>query len=256
MFNKFSALVFTLFWLGSANAQVKDLINNAGYDKGTNYNVIYTHDVSGKLYAHTRGFGLLFRQSKHVTAKTRSFYDIDIQSLKHPKEVKLEGEGLEKRRFVYGKLINAMIVRASLGLHNVLFAKADNKSIEVRYSYSIGPLLSIAKPYYVRVFANTSGRTASEETIRFNSENFSPNSPILGRAGFAKGLNQLRYYPGVSAKFNMSFEYAPFSNLIRALETGITLDYFPKALPLMLRNPAENLIFTVNLGFVFGTKWY
>ena len=38
-------------------------------------------------------------------------------------------------------------------------------------------------------------------------------------------------------------------------ETGISIDYFPNALPIMARNPRENLIITFHVGFVFGKKW-
>jgi len=69
-------------------------------------------------------------------------------------------------------------------------------------------------------------------------------------------LAETKIYPGASAKFNLSFEYAPYTNLIRAIETGISLDYFPKALPIMARNPKENFIVTFHVGFVFGSKWY
>ncbi len=258
MFNKLLILVFSLFIFNSIEAQLKDLAT-AGYENGTNQNVIYKHDVSGKAYIHTRGVGILFRQSKHVTAKTRSFYEVDIQSIKHPKEIKVTSANTfnnEKRRFVYGKLNNVLFLRGALGLQNVLFTKADNKSVEIRYSYSIGPLLALAKPYYVKVFTNNSRGINDIDYVKFNSENFNTNTPILGRAGFLKGFSEMKYYPAITAKFNMSFEYAPYSNLIRALETGISVDYFPKALPLMHLNHAENLIFTIHLGFVFGTKWY
>ena len=62
--------------------------------------------------------------------------------------------------------------------------------------------------------------------------------------------------PGATAKFNLSFEYAPYTNLIRALETGVSVDYFPKAVSLMAKNPSENLLITIHLGFVFGRKWF
>src|SRR5687767_10715861 len=81
-----------------------------GYEEGTNLNVLYRNEMSGKLFATTRGFGVLFRQGKHVTASTRSFYDIDIQTLKHPKEMKVPGESDNRKRFVYGKLHSVLLL--------------------------------------------------------------------------------------------------------------------------------------------------
>jgi hypothetical protein len=223
-----------------------------GSEKGTNLNILYRNEAVGKIYANTRGFGVSFRRMKHVTAKTRSFYEIDAQNLKHPKELKVIGDAQERKRFVYGKVNSVLLFRGGLGLQNVIFSKADNKAVEVRYSYSIGPTLALAKPYYVQVLSRTRENT---ESVKFNTESFTQDS-VIGRGSFTDGLTEMKIYPGVNAKFNLSFEYAPFTNLVRSIETGISLDYFPKALPIMARNPNENFVITFHVGFVFGQKWF
>ena len=254
MFRKYFLSILTLHLLSNFALGQNQVISD-GYENGTTLNVLYRHDMSGKIYANTRGYGVLFRQGKHVTAKTRSFYEIDIQSLKYPKEIKSQGEAQDKRRFVYGKLNSVFLLRVGLGLQNVLFEKADIKAVEVRYSYSIGPVFAFAKPYYLQVF-KTSG-AGQVDYVKFNAENFTPDSGrIIGRGGYSKGLSEMKVYPGLNAKFNLSFEYAPYTNLIRAIETGISIDYFPKALPLIAYNPAENIIISLHVGFVFGRKWY
>ena len=226
-----------------------------GYENGSTLNVLYRKDMSGKIYASTRGYGLLLKRSKHVTAKTRSFYEIDLQTLKHPKEVKSQGEAENRRRFVYGKLNTVFLLRAGLGLQNVLFQKGDIKAVEVRYSYSIGPVFAFAKPYYLQIRRNSDPKEIG--SIKFEAENFPPDSGnIIGRGGYAKGLSEMKIYPGLCGKFNLSFEYAPYTNLIRAIETGVSVEYYPKALPLMAYNPAENIIISLHVGFVFGRKWY
>jgi hypothetical protein len=254
MFKLWPALVFLAF-LPFISLRAQEQILNSGYENGSNLNVLYRSDKTAQLYATTRGFGFMFRQGKHVTAKTRSYYEIDIQTLKHPKEVKSAGEAESRRRFVYGKVNNVLLLRASLGLQNVIYQKADNKAVEIRYSYSVGPLLAFAKPYYVQVYRTTGARNST--TINFEDENWTPDSgKVIGRGAFAEGLNQLKLLPGASGKFNLSFEYAPYTNLIRAIETGVTLDYFPKAVRIMARNPAENFVITLHVGFVFGRKWF
>jgi hypothetical protein len=248
-------LFFSLISCSFVSAQD---ITGAGFENGTNLNVLYRNDMSGKLFATTRGFGLAFRRGKHITSKTRSFYDIEIQNLKHPKEIKSSGDADNRRRFVYGKINSVILLRGAVGLQNVIFHKGDHKAVEVRYSYSIGPVLAFAKPYYVQIYQNTFAfGPSSPATVKFDSENFSQDSgQVVGRGEFTRGLAETKIYPGLNAKFNISFEYAPYTNLIRALETGISLDYFPKALPIMARNPAENFVLTFHLGFVFGRKWF
>lgn len=256
MFNKFYFFLISLFITCFSLAQEISLPGNT--DNGTNFNVIYKNDISGQAYLYTRGFGLIFHQGRHVTASSRSFYEVDFRTLNHPKQVKLTGEAQDRKRFIYGKLNSVMVAGANLGMQKVLFAKADNKAVEVRYAYSFGPIIAFAKPYYIQVYKNTSGSGKNEITnITFENESFSQDSGrAIGRAPFSKGLSELKFYPGINAKFNMSFEYAPYTNLVRAIETGISLDFYPKALPMMARNPKENLILTLKVGFVFGTKWY
>lgn len=250
MLKKACLLASTVFSCFFASGQTTPSI--AGAENGTNLNILYRNEAVGKVYANTRGFGLLFRKAKHVTAKTRSFWEVDAQNLKHPKEIKVVGESQERKRFVYGKVNNVLLLRGGLGLQNIIFSKADNKAVEVRYSYSIGPTLAFAKPYYVQVISR---RSREAEAVKFNSESFTQDS-VIGRGSFTDGLTELKVYPGVHGKFNLSFEYAPYTNLVRAIETGISIDYFPKALPIMARNPAENVVITFHVGFVFGQKWF
>jgi len=229
-----------------------------GYENGTNLNVLYRNDMSGKIFGTTRGFGIAFRQGKHITSKTRSFYDIELQNLKHPKEVKISGDADSRRRYVYGKVNSVLLLRGALGLQNIIFHKGDHKAVEVRYAYSVGPVFAFAKPYYVQIYkTNYTYGHSQTATVKFDSDNFTQDSgQVAGRGQFLEGISETVIYPGLNANFNLSFEYAPYTNLIRALEVGISLDYFPKALPIMARNPAENIILTFHLGFVFGRKWF
>jgi len=264
MFKKYRFIVLLASFGLFATVKSQD-ITTAGYDNGTNLNVLYRNDATGKIYATTRGFGILYRRGKHINAKTRSFYEGDLQTLKYPKEIKVSGDAVDRRRFIYGKLNSVVLFRAAIGLQNTFFAKADNKAVEVRYSYSIGPTVAFAKPYYVQIArtipATPNGNPKTVDDIAvFDDKKFSDGQSssinVTGRARFIDGLSETKIYPAITGKFNLSFEYAPYTNLIRAIETGVTVDYFPKALPIMARNPAENVVITLHVGFVFGRKWF
>lgn len=250
MFRSYFSVVFSLF-LSCHLLVAQDQAVPGSSENGTTLNVLYRKDVSAKIYVNSRGLGFLFRQGRHVTAKTRSFYEIDIQTLRHPKEVKSQGDADDRKRYVYGKINHVFMLRGALGAQNVLYSKGDIKAVEIRYSYSLGPVFAFAKPYYLQVYKTGAKQN---ELLRFDSENFPDSSKTAGRAEYSKGFSEMKVYPGLTGKFNLSFEYAPYTNLIRAIETGISVDYFPKALPIMARNPAENVIITLHVGFVFGRK--
>lgn len=255
MFRPSVAIILSLFFLLSGFVKGQENFISGNPDNGTNFNVLYRKDKIGKVYLSNRGMGFLFRQSKHITSRIRNYYELDIQNLKYPKEIKSQGVGPERKRYVYGKINHVFLLRASLGKQNVLFEKADSKAIEVRYSYSLGALVGFAKPYYLNVYKNPGSK--QEEAILFTDEGFNPDSTsVIGRAPYLEGMSELKVYPGLTGKFNLSFEYSSYTNIIRAIETGVCIDYFPKALPLMAENPAENIVITFHLGFVFGRKWY
>lgn len=252
MFNKFFTLVIVVFFTTFLSGQEQN-IPVVGNQEGSNLNILYRNDASGKIYAHTRGFGISYRRGKHITGKIRSFYEIDFQGLRHPKEIKISGTAEDRKRYVYGKLNSVHILRGNIGMQNVIYSKADSKAVEVRMAYSAGPVFAFAKPYYYQI---TGFYYLTDPTeMRFNTESFTQDS-VIGKGRFSSGLAETVLYPGINGKFNLSFEYASFTNLIRAIETGISVDYYPKALPIMARNPGENLVITLYVGFVFGKKWY
>ncbi|MBK9284507.1 MAG: hypothetical protein IPM51_09330 [Sphingobacteriaceae bacterium] len=235
------------------SAQEEKSMTVVGNQEGSTLNVLYRNDGLGKVYASSRGYGFLYRRGKHITGKTRSYYEIDFQGLKHPKEVKVVGTAENRKRYVYGKLNSVYLFRGGIGIQNVIFSKADYKAVEVRFSYSAGPVFAFAKPYYYQL-PNYNPQTQPTE-VRFNTDSFTQDS-VVGKGRFSSGFAEAVFYPGVNGKLNLSFEYASYTNLIRAIETGISVDYFPKAVPIMARNPKENLIVTLHVGFVFGKKWF
>jgi hypothetical protein len=223
-------------------------------EKGQEVNVLFRHEATFKIFAHTRGFGVGYRRAKHVTAKTKSLLEFEGLTLKHPKEIKVKSTEENAKRFVYGKINNVALLRVGTGLQNVIYKRSDRKSVEIRCSYIIGGTLGIAKPYYVLVYRG-SGVTRGPESVKYDSENFTQDS-VVGKGPFINGLDEIKLYPGLHGKVNMSFEYAPYSHWVRAIETGVSCDYFPKALPIMARNPGENVVVTLYVGFVFGKKWF
>jgi hypothetical protein len=244
-----------LFFLGlcvSQNAFSQS--SSQALEAGQDINVLYRHEATFKVFAHTRGFGVGYRRAKHVTAKTKSLLEFEGLSLKHPKEFKVKSTEENAKRFVYGKINSVALLRVGTGLQNVLYKRSDRKSVEIRCSYVIGAVLAIAKPYYVLVYRGT-GTKRQPEAVKYDAEQFTQDS-VVGKGSFINGLDEIKLYPGIHGKLNLSFEYAPYSNWVRAIETGVSCDYYPKALPIMARNPGENAVVTFYVGFVFGKKWF
>lgn len=222
---------------------------------GQDPNVLYRNEMSFGIFAHSRGFGLNFMRAKHVTGTRKQLFEIEALNMKHPKEIKVSNNADNSKRFVYGKLNNILLFRVGVGYQTTIFRRSDRKSVEIRTSYYLGGNLTFAKPNYILVYRESNIGTKYQESLRYDPAIHTVDS-ISGKGPLVDGLGEMKVYPGLYAKINLSFEYAPFSNKVKAIETGVIFDYYPKALPIMAHNPAENFIVTLYVGFVFGKKWF
>lgn len=222
---------------------------------GQDPNVLYRNEASFGVFAHSRGFGVNFMRAKHITGTRKRLFEIETLNLKHPKEIKVSNGSDNSKRFIYGKLNSILLLRIGVGYQTTIFKRSDRKSVEIRTSYYLGGNLTFAKPNYVLVYRENSAGVKFQESVKYNPAIHTIDS-ISGKGPLVDGLAETKIYPGLYAKVNLSFEYAPYSNKVKAIETGIIFDYYPKALPIMAHNPAENFIVTLYVGFVFGKKWF
>ncbi len=222
---------------------------------GQDPNVLYRNEMSFGVFAHSRGFGINFMRAQHVTGTRKRLFEIEALNMKHPKEIKVSSNADNSKKFIYGKLNSILLFRGGVGYQTTIFKRSDRKSVEIRTAYFVGANVTFAKPNYVLVYRENASGNKYQESVKYDPEVHTIDS-ISGKGPLIDGLGELKVYPGLYAKANLSFEYAPFSNKVKAIETGVIFDYYPKALPIMAHNPAENFIVTLYVGFVFGKKWF
>lgn len=251
--NIFGLLFITVFSFQLSAQQLKDDLTRL--ESGEDVNVLYRHEASFGLFMHSAGgFGIAYRRGEHVTAKRKRMFEIEISNFKHPKEVKsVNSYYANSKGFIYGKLNTVLVVRPGVGFQNVLFQKTDKKSVEIRYSYFIGPTLALAKPVYLEIKKGTSSSMPSTE--RYDPE-IHKQEDIYGKAPFFKGIDKGKIYPAGYAKFALSFEYADRYNALKAIETGAVVDVYPKALPIIAFNKKQQVFVSLYLKMIWGKKWF
>jgi len=225
---------------------------------GEDLNVLYRNEKSIGIFGHSAGgFGLAYRRGQHVTGKRKRMFEVEAQNFKHAKEVKIVNPYYENAKgFVYGKLNSVFIIRGGVGQQNVMYQKSDKKSVEIRYSYFLGATIAFAKPVYLEII-----RPTSDPALKvISTEKYNPESDMItdiyGKASFFKGFDQTKIYPAGYAKFALSFEYADRYNSIKAIETGVVADLYPKAIPIMAFSPKQQAYVTVYLKLIWGKKWF
>lgn len=216
--------------------------------------VLLKKELSGGITLHVLGMGLNFRKGINKTYFNSRIMEVELVSMKHPKQIKvINPYYYNARSYVYGKLNHVYILRAGYGFKKLLNRKPYWGGVELRLLYMGGLSVAFAKPVYLYFWDETYSYRKEE---KYDPENYY-HSPeyIIGRAPFFDGLGEIKAYPGIFAKAGLNFEFGNLNSKIRALEAGGAVEYFPIAIPIMAFNPAQSLIFTFYLNFSLGKRY-
>ncbi|HRH63065.1 MAG TPA: hypothetical protein PLI68_07045 [Bacteroidia bacterium] len=221
-----------------------------------NEGVLYRHEGSLGISLHSRGFGLTYHNGKHITGKSKRIFEIDLLTMKHPKEIKSLNQYYDKTRsFVYGKLNSLAILRGGIGLQRALYQKEDPGNVEVRYSFYGGASLGFAKPVYLYILEESNDPYSPNKVIEKYNPDKHPIDIIYGKAPLGYGLEKTIVHPGLYAKAGISFEWASDEEKLRCLEIGVVADYYLTSIQLMAYNKANPLFTTFYASLAFGRRW-
>lgn len=221
--------------------------------------ILLKHEFTGGAQLHSNGWGINLRRGKHKTAKIKRMLELDIVSIKHPKEFKSVNPYFENSKgFIYGKLNTFTILRLGYGGQWVLVQRQDRRGggVEIRYHCYGGLSIGFAKPVYLEILVPTN----VPFEFSLSTEKYDPDKHyidnIYGKAPFTKGLDQLKIYPGIYLKTGLSFEYASRQDKIRAIEAGIAIDGYYKEIPLMAFATNHPYFFSLYIAINLGKRWY
>lgn len=213
--------------------------------------IFYRNEKSIGFNLNSNGFGISGRYAKRINARKKTLWEIDGANIKHPKEVKLSNSYYNNRSFVYGKENLFFNLRGGWGKQQEMFRKVDRGGISIRRYFTVGPVIGFLKPIYYEVFVAGGGINdyyISEE--KFNTSIHQGN--IYGRASFFKGINETKVMPGVYGRFGVSFEYSKSDITIHAIETGVSLDLFPREMVIMATEQNQFYFLTLFVSYRFG----
>ncbi|HEX3010157.1 MAG TPA: hypothetical protein VHO90_21345 [Bacteroidales bacterium] len=209
--------------------------------------IFYRNERSLAILLNSNGIGLNGRYSKRVDAFRKTVYDVEIVSLKHPKEYKrLSQFNPSSRGYVLGKQYNVYVIRAGYGQQKEIFQKFDIGGVAIRRFYTFGPSLALLKPIYYEInLPNT--QEVIEEKFNIDHADY-----ILGKASYFKGFGEIKPRPGVFAKAGISFEFSRYDQVIHAIEGGAIAEAFPTKLPIMATKQNYQFFLTLFVSYRFG----
>ena len=219
--------------------------------------LLYRNEFMVGGIIHTSGFGFNYRRGWHVTGYKKRLLEIEVANIKSPKEIKTQNPLFENSKgYVYGKLNVLDVLRGGYGYEKILFGKEQRRGVEIKLISIFGLSLGLAKPVYLQILQPTT----DPQVYNITTERYDPDKHyidnIYGRAPFFKGFDQLKVYPGGYGKLGLSFEYADLDDDIKCIETGITVDAYPKEIPIMAFAKNQQVYVNLYINFIWGKKWF
>jgi hypothetical protein len=239
----FAVLFSSFLFAQKNNAQIKQ----SSVGKG----LIYSRERLFLGEINTRGLVVGYQWGKLKSYYKTNYYQISIGYLKNPKETRSNVTSSSfslGRSFIYGKQNALLKANLLMGGKKYLTEKDAVKGVAVGVSYAIGPELGLLKPYYID-YSTASERPGQTNYIRYSpetAEKFLDIPKINGSAPFSEGLNEIKIQPGIYAKLGLHFDWGAFDEYVRALEVGISGDFFIKKTPILVDN-TQNKQFFINL---------
>ncbi|MBC8265699.1 MAG: hypothetical protein H8E84_01910 [Flavobacteriales bacterium] len=234
--------------------------------------ILYKHQRNFGVNVHSLGWGLHGRRVWNDNVRWQHFLEVDIVSLKHPKQIKTINTFFsDAKGYDYGKQNSTFLFRSGFGKERILFDKPDFGGITISVIGAAGVSLAFLNPVYLEIlYQDDITKEFYVETEKYDpiNPNHTPYN-IFGRASYFKGFNEMKLQFGGYFKAGFNFEFSKKDNAIRSIETGVIIDAFKvgenailknaigKELPIMAFTNNKNnfLTFYINMNFFFGKKW-
>ncbi|MFA6127779.1 MAG: hypothetical protein WC699_10775 [Bacteroidales bacterium] len=218
--------------------------------------VFYRNERSWSGSLNSNGWGVNYRYNKRINAFSSLLLDIDLASIRHPKEIKSQSPyiGGWGRSYVFGKTNEAYSLRGGTGYQKELFSKFDQGGISVRVFSGGGFSLALLKPiYYLKItgFDPTTLDLFTEKSL-FDPDYMQSIYDIYDRESFFTGVKEVKFIPGFYVRTGLSFEYSSEDRQVHALEGGIQIEGFLKKLPILATEDNRQLFLTLFASYRFG----
>lgn len=209
-------------------------------------NLLKQDEKSISFKLSTNGWGLDYRRAYIVNMHKKNLYEIQFNTIKHPKEEKIPSNEYLFKTFVYGKLNECFDFRFGLGKQVLLYDKKTPGTVAIRLFGFVGGDLALLKPVYYEV--QTARDTVSIERYVSGRQ----TQYILKKASFWIGTNEIKFDPGIYMKLGTSFEYSKTTTFLNSLEFGLESYLFLNKLNIMAEINNPRFIVSMFVSYRFG----
>jgi hypothetical protein len=220
--------------------------------------LIYQKQGAFGFKFNTDAWSMFYEHGKYKTITTTNLWWAEFGERKDRKEEKVPtlsaSQGfLVISSYIYGKRNNFYYLKAGLGQQKLIGGKGNKNGVAVSAIYGGGISAGLLKPYYIEI-QNPS--TNQREEIKYNNNDslFLDPTIIIGKGGFTKGFNEIKFVPGVHARAALRFDYGRYNEVLSAMEVGVNAEYYTQTMPILLLNKDRKFFFNAYIALVFGKR--
>lgn len=204
--------------MGRSGAQTQD-----SYDYQSEFTWGINKNTSGGLIG-----GLVFKKARKLNDRVLETFGLELMNVKHPQEVR-RNSTTTGNFFIFGKSNYLYAIRLQYGRDFILFKKAPQQGVEIKFITAIGPTIGIVAPYYVEYYPSAADGFTSRG--QWNPSITVDN--IAGTGRLFEGIGQSKITPGINAKLAFNFELGTIKSQVTGFEAGFLLDAYAKEIELM-----------------------
>ncbi len=196
--------------------------------------------------------GFVFKKARKLNDHTLETFGLEIMNVKHPEEVRKNSRSTGNF-FIYGKSNYLYAFRFQYGRDWILFTKAPQQGVEIKFVSAIGPSIGIVAPYYIE-------RSVDNSFFQTVKEQYDPTNPqhnfnnILGTGNLFQGLGESTIQLGVNIKAGMNFELGTVKSQVTGFEVGFLLDTYANKVILMPTASNYSMYPTVYFTLFYGSR--
>lgn len=230
-------------------------------------------ELSFGLRLNTDGWSL-FADKGYVKSEETKFSDmfyntklfqVEFSEKKHPKETRTNAIGDPNsnsgkgRTYIYGKVNNFYTLKLGYGLRRMIAGKPETGTVSIHWVNVGGVSLGLEKPYYIDAYVpqDNSGALV-QQTIKYSDSTkaaFLRSDYIIGSAGFAKGLNEIKIVPGAHFRTGLHFDFATRRTTKLAVEVGVAGEIYTRKIVMMANQDAVPYFANIYASLQFGKRW-
>lgn len=239
----------------------KQHLQQCGLDPNYNHELL----VGGKV--NTNGWSGSIYYLKKKKKLTNNLWQLHFSEIKQEKQIKQQGSNKAFPQlgnagpYIFGKINNLYTLQLGFGKEKLLLPDVMEGNISISFRYSGGVSLAMLKPYYLKLIYVDYSQPGDPATLKeqkystSNSDHFLNSGDVLTTAKWSKGLDEIKYIPGMFAEVCFVITPSKSKSFIQVVTLGVNVAYYTKELPIMADQKAYPYQASLFAGLALGKRW-